>query len=48
MIMAMVIKRAELMAAIWLAGTSSRAADLVIAMPNWSSGQATANILKVV
>ncbi|WP_163264336.1 glycine betaine ABC transporter substrate-binding protein [Chelativorans alearense] len=26
---------------------SARAADLVIAMPNWPSGQATANILKV-
>jgi glycine betaine/proline transport system substrate-binding protein len=25
----------------------ARAADLVVAMPNWSSGQATANILKV-
>ncbi len=30
-----------------LGGISSHAADLVIAMPNWSSGQATANILKV-
>lgn len=29
------------------AGMGARAADLVIAMPNWSSGQATANILKV-
>ena len=28
-------------------GVCARAADLVIAMPNWSSGQATANILKV-
>ena len=28
-------------------GTSVRAADLVIAVPNWSSGQATAHILKV-
>lgn len=27
--------------------SNARAADLVIAMPNWSSGQATANILKV-
>jgi glycine betaine/proline transport system substrate-binding protein len=27
--------------------TGAQAADLVIAMPNWSSGQATANILKV-
>ena len=27
--------------------TGARATDLVIAMPNWSSGQATANILKV-
>lgn len=26
---------------------SARAADLVVAMPNWPSGQATANILKV-
>jgi glycine betaine/proline transport system substrate-binding protein len=34
-------------AAIWLACTSSRAADFIIAMPNWSSGQVTANILKV-
>jgi glycine betaine/proline transport system substrate-binding protein len=29
------------------AGAGAQAADLVIAMPNWSSGQATANILKV-
>jgi glycine betaine/proline transport system substrate-binding protein len=28
-------------------GMSARAADLLIAMPNWPSGQATANILKV-
>lgn len=28
-------------------GAGAQAADLVIAMPNWSSGQATANILKV-
>lgn len=28
-------------------GAGAWAADLVIAMPNWSSGQATANILKV-
>jgi glycine betaine/proline transport system substrate-binding protein len=34
------------LAAITLAGRSE-AADLSIAMPNWSSGQATANILKV-
>lgn len=30
-----------------LASTSAYAAELVIAMPNWPSGQATANILKV-
>lgn len=30
-----------------LGGIRTHAADLVIAMPNWSSGQATANILKV-
>jgi glycine betaine/proline transport system substrate-binding protein len=29
------------------AGTSAQAADLLIAMPNWPSGQASANILKV-
>ena len=29
------------------ASAGAQAADLVIAMPNWSSGQATANILKV-
>lgn len=28
-------------------GISARASDLLIAMPNWPSGQATANILKV-
>lgn len=35
-------------ATILSAGAGAEAADLVIAMPNWSSGQATANILKVV
>jgi glycine betaine/proline transport system substrate-binding protein len=34
-------------AASLLASAGVQAADLVIAMPNWSSGQATANILKV-
>ncbi|MBL8583426.1 MAG: amino acid-binding protein, partial [Rhizobiaceae bacterium] len=29
------------------AAASASAADLTIAMPNWPSGQATANILKV-
>ena len=33
--------------AILLTCVSAHAADLVIGMPNWSSGQATANILKV-
>lgn len=33
--------------AILCMGTSSFAADLVIAMPNWPSGQASANILKL-
>ena len=30
-----------------LTGTGGRAADLVIAVPNWSSGEATAHILQV-
>ena len=34
-------------ALIMACSAAARAADLVIAMPNWSSGQATANILKV-
>lgn len=45
--LAPVLKRAVLATAAWFACASSHAADLVIAMPNWSSGQATANILKV-
>lgn len=38
-----------LVLAAWMMGpvVPAQAADLVIAMPNWSSGQATANILKV-
>src|SRR5262249_27465969 len=39
--------RALAAAACILAGSAAHAADLVIAMPNWFSGQATANILKV-
>lgn len=33
--------------AVLATGLSARASDLLIAMPNWPSGQATANILKV-
>ena len=41
------LKVAVFAAAIVLGNIRTQAADLVIAMPNWSSGQATANILKV-
>lgn len=47
MAVAPVVKKAILAIAVWLVCTGSRAGDLVIAMPDWSSGQATANILKV-
>jgi glycine betaine/proline transport system substrate-binding protein len=47
MTLAPMLRGAILGAVVWFSCTSSRAADLVIAMPNWSSGQASANILKV-
>lgn len=47
--MGYILRLLGLMALVMIAstGTSARAADLVIAAPNWSSGQATAHILQV-
>jgi glycine betaine/proline transport system substrate-binding protein len=41
------LKTALAASTLGLSCVGAQAADLVIAMPNWSSGQATANILKV-